>query len=118
METESGRSRAESTIFREHGQEPGDGQKQLLVGRTLEAGGDATTECFGLAGAGPALAAHVADLARQGLKTGALAPPGARRNRTREISLSRRSHCDMSMGGRGLVVPVDEATDDMAEVLG
>ncbi|MEO3777806.1 HAD family phosphatase [Micromonospora sp. B11E3] len=112
VETGSGLSRAESARCREHGHEFGDEQKQLLIARTLEAGGDAMAEYVGLAGAGPTPAAHLADLVRRELKAGAPALPGARRIVESLIdhgvpvavaSNSPRHFVDAALGSAGLL---------------
>jgi HAD superfamily hydrolase (TIGR01509 family) len=77
-ETEAGWTRAETTIFREHGHDFGPEQKRLLIGGTLASGGDAMGDYFGLPGSGPALADRLASLVWQELAAGAPALPGAR----------------------------------------
>ena len=78
VETESGWTRAETAIFAEHGLGFGAAEKQLLIGRTLEAGGAAMAECFRKPGCGPALAERLANLVWKELSAGAPALPGAR----------------------------------------
>jgi HAD superfamily hydrolase (TIGR01509 family) len=78
VETESGWTRAETALFRQHGYDFGPEQKQLLVGGTLAAGGEAMAAYFDLPGSGPALAARLADLVWEELAVGAPALPGAR----------------------------------------
>lgn len=77
-ETESGWTRAETAIFREHGCDFGPEQKQLLLGGTLASAGEKMAAYFGLPGTGPVLAARLAHLVRQELTAGVLAMPGAR----------------------------------------
>ena len=77
-ETEAAWTRAETAIFREHGHDFGPKQKQILIGGTLAAGGEAMAGHFGLPGSGPALAARLAGLVWQELGDGTLALPGAR----------------------------------------
>lgn len=78
-ETETAWTRAETTIFREHGYDFGPEQKRLLIGGTLASGGETMAAYFGLPDAGPVLAARLARLVRQELAaTGAPAMPGAR----------------------------------------
>jgi HAD superfamily hydrolase (TIGR01509 family) len=78
-ETETAWSRAETTIFREHGCDFGPEQKRLLIGGTLASSGKTMAAYFGLPDAGPALAARLARLVRQELAAaGAPALPGAR----------------------------------------
>lgn len=77
-ETESAWTRAETTIFREHGHDFGPEQKQILIGGTLASGGEAMAEYFGLPGTGQSLAARLADLVWRELAAGTPALPGAR----------------------------------------
>jgi HAD superfamily hydrolase (TIGR01509 family) len=77
-ETESAWTRAETTIFREHGHDFGPEQKQILIGGTLASGGEAMAEYFGLPGTGKSLAARLADLVWRELAAGTPALPGAR----------------------------------------
>jgi HAD superfamily hydrolase (TIGR01509 family) len=77
-ETESGWTRAETTIFREHGYDFGLEQKKLLLGGTLASAGEKMAAYFGLPGTGPVLAARLARLVRQELAAGVPAMPGAR----------------------------------------
>jgi HAD superfamily hydrolase (TIGR01509 family) len=77
-ETESGWTRAETALFREHGHDFGPEQKKILIGQTLASGGEAMAEYFGLPGAGGALADRLAALVWQELAAGAPALPGAR----------------------------------------
>jgi HAD superfamily hydrolase (TIGR01509 family) len=77
-ETESGWTRAETAIFREHGYDFGPEQKQLLIGGTLASAGEKMAAHFGLPGTGPVLAARLARLVSQEVATGVPAMPGAR----------------------------------------
>jgi HAD superfamily hydrolase (TIGR01509 family) len=110
-ETESGWTRAETAIFREHGHDFGPEQKQLLIGGTLASGGEAMAVYFGLPGTGPALAARLADLVWQELAAGAPALPGAREMagtlRQRGIPMavasnSPRQFVEAALGSAGL----------------
>lgn len=77
-ETGAAWTRAETTIFREHGHDFGPGQKQILIGGTLASGAEAMAGYFGLPGTGPELAARLAGLVWQELAAGTPALPGAR----------------------------------------
>ncbi len=77
-ETESGWSRAETIIFREHGQDFGPEHKRLLIGGTLASAGEKMAAWFGLPGGGPALAARLARLVSREVAAGVPAMPGAR----------------------------------------
>ena len=124
-ETESGWTRAETAIFREHGFDFGPKEKQLLIGGTLASGGDAMAAYFGLAGAGPALAARLADLVWEELAAGTPALPGARAmaetlcRRGIPIAVasnSPRHFVDAALGAAGLLdlFEVIVSADDVA----
>ncbi|MEU4162114.1 HAD family phosphatase [Actinoplanes sp. NPDC026670] len=78
VDTETCWTRAETKIFAEHGHEFGLDQKQIVIGRTLEAAGVAMADYFGRPGDGPVLAQHLHDLVAVELAAGADALPGAR----------------------------------------
>jgi HAD superfamily hydrolase (TIGR01509 family) len=78
VETESGWTRAETAVFAEHGYGFGAAEKQLLIGKTLEAGGAVMAGYFGTPGRGPELAQRLADLVWTELCAGAPPLPGAR----------------------------------------
>lgn len=124
-ETESRWTRAETAIFREHGFDFGPKEKQLLIGGTLASGGDAMAAYFGLAGAGPALAARLSDLVWEELAAGTPALPGARAMaetlRLRGIPIavasnSPRHFVDAALGSAGLLelFEVIVSADDVA----
>jgi HAD superfamily hydrolase (TIGR01509 family) len=77
VDTETCWTRAETAIFAEHGHTFGPEQKKLVIGRTLEAAGDAMAVHFDRPGEGPSLARHLYDLVAQELAGGADALPGA-----------------------------------------
>jgi HAD superfamily hydrolase (TIGR01509 family) len=124
-ETESGWTRAETAIFREYGHDFGPDQKRLLVGGSLAAGGDAMAGYFGIPGAGPELAARLANLVREELAAGAPALPGARdmagalRGRGIPMAVasnSPRDFVDVALGSAGLLelFEVVVSADDVA----
>lgn len=78
VDTETCWTRAETALFAEHGHGFGLDQKRLLIGKTLEAAGEAMAAYFGLPGEGSALAAHLEDLVARELESGADPLPGAR----------------------------------------
>lgn len=78
VDTETGWSRAETAIFAEHGHAFGPEQKEIVIGRTLAAAGEAMAGYFGRPGEGPALARRLHDLVAIELAAGADPLPGAR----------------------------------------
>ncbi|AEV85340.1 hypothetical protein ACWT_4320 [Actinoplanes sp. SE50] len=78
VDSETCWTRAETTLFAEHGHGFGPEQKNLLIGKTLPAAGEVMADHFGLPGSGPALAARLSALVAQELATGAEPLPGAR----------------------------------------
>ncbi|WP_431040602.1 HAD family hydrolase [Streptomyces sp. P1-3] len=68
---------AETAIFAAHGHPFGPEQKALVIGRTVEAAGEAMADHFGRPGAGAELAAELLDRVRKELARGAAALPGA-----------------------------------------
>jgi HAD superfamily hydrolase (TIGR01509 family) len=78
VDTEVCWTRAETKIFAEHGYDFGLEQKQIVIGRTLEAAGRAMADYFDRPGQGPVLAQHLHDLVAVELAAGADALPGAR----------------------------------------
>ncbi|MET7622049.1 HAD family phosphatase [Streptomyces sp. NPDC005408] len=68
---------AESAIFAAHGHSFGHEQKALVIGRTVEAAGEAMADYFGRPGAGAELAAELLERVRRELARGASALPGA-----------------------------------------
>ncbi|MEV0720906.1 HAD hydrolase-like protein, partial [Asanoa sp. NPDC050611] len=62
VDTEPCWTAAETTVFAEHGFPFGLEQKQIVIGRTLAAAGEAMATYFGRPGTGPALAARLRDL--------------------------------------------------------
>ncbi|MFF7964165.1 HAD family hydrolase [Streptomyces sp. NPDC007903] len=68
---------AESAIFAEHGHPFGPEQKALVIGRTLEAAGEAMAQYLGRPRAGAELAAELLERVRKELSRGATALPGA-----------------------------------------
>lgn len=117
-ETESGWTRAETALFAEHGCGFGPAEKQLLVGGTLKAAGEAMARHFDKPGSAAALAERLAELVWKELRVGAPALPGARElvNRVRErgiplavASNSPRRFVEASLVSAGL--------DDLFEVI-
>ncbi|SNS65971.1 haloacid dehalogenase superfamily, subfamily IA, variant 3 with third motif having DD or ED [Asanoa hainanensis] len=78
VDTEPGWTRAETVLFAENGFPFGVEQKQVVIGRTLEAAGEAMAVYFGRTGDGPALAKQLHDLVTVELAAGADPLPGAR----------------------------------------
>ncbi|GIF75718.1 HAD family hydrolase [Asanoa siamensis] len=78
VDTEPGWTRAETAIFAEHGFSFGVAEKEIVIGRTLDAAGTAMADYFGRPGEGPRLAARLRDLVAGELAAGAPALPGAR----------------------------------------
>lgn len=78
VDTEVCWTRAETTIFAEHGHGFGVEQKQIVIGKTLAAAGLAMAGYFGRPGEGPALAQRLHDLVAVELAAGADPLPGAR----------------------------------------
>ncbi|MGW1376890.1 HAD family hydrolase [Streptomyces sp. NPDC002446] len=68
---------AETAIFAAHGHSFGPEQKALVIGRTVEAAGEAMADYFGRPGAGAEIAAELLDRVRTELARGAAALPGA-----------------------------------------
>ncbi|MGY5125282.1 HAD family hydrolase [Streptomyces nigrescens] len=68
---------AETAIFAAHGHAFGPEQKALVIGRTVEAAGEAMADYFGRPGAGAELAAELLERVRKELAHGAAALPGA-----------------------------------------
>jgi len=92
VDTETCWTRAETTIFAEHGHAFGPEQKKLVIGRTLEAAGVSMADHFGRPGEGPMLAARLHDLVAVELSAGADALPGAR-----ELVLSLRGRVPIAV---------------------
>ncbi|MFF5297711.1 HAD family hydrolase [Paractinoplanes globisporus] len=78
VDTETCWTRAETKLFAENGHAFGLEQKKIVIGRTLDAAGDAMADYFGRPGEGPALAARLHKLVAIELTAGANALPGAR----------------------------------------
>ncbi|WP_190108606.1 HAD family hydrolase [Streptomyces cinnamoneus] len=68
---------AEAAIFAAHGHPFGPAQKALVIGRTVEAAGEAMAHYFGRPGAGTEIAAELLRRVRDELAGGAKALPGA-----------------------------------------
>ncbi|MET9759389.1 HAD family phosphatase [Streptomyces sp. NPDC006372] len=68
---------AETAVFAAHGLPFGPAEKALVLGRTLEAAGEAMAEHFGRPGAGAEIAAGLLARVRKELARGAEALPGA-----------------------------------------
>ncbi|MFF4223405.1 HAD family hydrolase [Streptomyces abikoensis] len=68
---------AETAVFAAHGHPFGPEQKALVIGRTLEAAGEAMAGYFGRPGAGAEIAAELLRRVRKELAQGAAALPGA-----------------------------------------
>lgn len=77
VDTEGCWTVAESAIFAEHGHPFGPEQKALVIGRTVEAAGEAMAQYLGRPGAGPGLAAELLARVREELSRGAMALTGA-----------------------------------------
>ncbi|MFJ3234684.1 HAD family hydrolase [Streptomyces sp. NPDC086787] len=68
---------AETAIFAAHGHPFGPEQKALVIGRTVEAAGEAMAHYLGRPGAGAELAVELLERVREELARGAAALPGA-----------------------------------------
>ncbi|ARF57372.1 HAD family hydrolase [Streptomyces gilvosporeus] len=68
---------AETALFAAHGRVFGHTEKALVIGRTVEAAGEAMADCFGRPGAGGDLAAELLERVREELARGAAPLPGA-----------------------------------------
>ncbi len=68
---------AEAAVFAEHGHPFGPEQKALVIGRTVEAAGEAIAQYVGRPGAGAELAVELLERVRKELSRGAAALPGA-----------------------------------------
>ncbi|MFG3098374.1 HAD family hydrolase [Streptomyces sp. NPDC048202] len=77
VDTETCWTVAESAIFAEHGHPFGPEQKALVIGRTVEAAGEAMAQYLWRPGAGAELAAELLARVRKELSRGATALPGA-----------------------------------------
>lgn len=77
VDTEGCWTVAESAIFAEHGHPFGPEQKALVIGRTVEAAGEAMAQYLGRPGAGSELAAKLLARVRKELSRGAMALTGA-----------------------------------------
>ncbi|MFF2813222.1 HAD family hydrolase [Streptomyces sp. NPDC058000] len=77
VDTEACWTVAETAIFAAHGHPFGPEQKALVIGRTLEAAGEAMAQYLGRPGAGAELAAELLERVRKELSRGSAALPGA-----------------------------------------
>lgn len=77
VDTEACWTVAESAIFAAHGHPFGPEQKALVIGRTVEAAGEAMAQYLGRPRAGAELATELLERVRQELSRGAAALPGA-----------------------------------------
>ncbi|MEV4534095.1 HAD family phosphatase [Asanoa sp. NPDC049518] len=78
VDTEAAWTRAETAIFAEHGFSFGVEQKRIVIGRTLDAAGEAMADYFGPSDDGSVLAKQLHDLVAVELAAGAEPLPGAR----------------------------------------
>lgn len=78
LDTESCWSRAEEALFADYGFAFGPAEKDLLIGRTLEAACANMAEHFGIPGAGPRLQADLLPRVEAELSVGVAPMPGAR----------------------------------------
>jgi len=110
VDTETCWTRAETTLFAEHGHSFGLEQKKIVIGGTLEAAGAAMADYFGRPGDGPVLAQRLHELVAIELAAGANALPGARdlvlslrgRLPIAVASNSPRSFVETALGSAGL----------------
>jgi len=79
LDTESCWSRAEAALFADHGFGFGPAEKDLLIGRTLEAAWDNMAAYFGMPGAGPQLLADLVPRVEAELSAQVEPTPGTRR---------------------------------------
>nr|WP_046284308.1 HAD family phosphatase [Mycobacterium sp. UM_NZ2] len=79
LDTESCWSRAEAALFADHGFGFGRAEKDLLIGRTLEAACENMSDYFGMPGAGPQLLADLVPRVEAELSAQVEPMPGARR---------------------------------------
>lgn len=77
VDTEACATVAETAIFAAHGHPFGPEQKALVIGRTVEAAGEAMAQYFGRPDAGAEIAADLLQRVRKELSRGAAALPGA-----------------------------------------
>ncbi|MFE0186526.1 HAD family hydrolase [Streptomyces sp. NPDC058989] len=77
VDTEACWTVAETAIFAAHGHPFGPEQKALVIGRTVEAAGEAMARYLGRPGDGAELAAELLERVRKELSRGAAALPGA-----------------------------------------
>lgn len=77
VDTETCWTAAESAIFAAHGHPFGPEQKALVIGRTVEAAGEAMAQYLGRPRAGAEIAAELLERVRKELSRGASALPGA-----------------------------------------
>lgn len=77
VDTEACWTVAEAAIFAAHGHPFGLEQKALVIGRTVEAAGEAMAQYLGRPGAGAELAAELVERVRKELSRGVTALPGA-----------------------------------------
>ncbi|MFJ5675793.1 HAD family hydrolase [Streptomyces sp. NPDC093097] len=77
VDTEACWTVVEAALFAAHGHPFGPEQKAVVIGRTVEAAGEAMARYFGRPGAGAELAAELLEGARKELARGAAALPGA-----------------------------------------
>lgn len=77
VDTEACATVAETAIFAAHGHPFGPEQKALVIGRTVEAAGEAMAQYFGRPDAGAEIAAELLERVRKELSRGAAALPGA-----------------------------------------
>lgn len=77
LDTETCWSRAEAKLFARYGFPFGAQEKNLLIGRTLEAAGANMAEYFGIRGQGPRLVGELIPLVREELSAGVQPMPGA-----------------------------------------
>ncbi|MFI1760735.1 HAD family hydrolase [Streptomyces sp. NPDC020800] len=77
VDTEACWTVAETAIFAAHGHPFGPEQKAFVIGRTVEAAGEAMAQYLGFPGSGPELAAELLEGVRKEISRGAAALPGA-----------------------------------------
>ncbi|GAA3131467.1 HAD family hydrolase [Streptomyces echinatus] len=107
VDTEACWTVAETAIFAAHGHPFGPEQKALVIGRTVEAAGEAVAQYLGCPGAGAELAADLLERVRTELSRGATALPGAaelvRACRT-AVPIAVASNSPWGTAGHGTVV--------------
>jgi HAD superfamily hydrolase (TIGR01509 family) len=124
-DTETCWTRAETTIFAEHGHPFGVEQKRLVIGRTLDGAAEAIAGYFGAPGSVPSIARRLRERVAAELSAGAGAVPGAvelvtavrRRVPVAVASNSSRVFVELALRSAGLAGVFEHvySADDVAD---